>query len=479
MIAFEEINIKRLEDYDRLMAKINETHIDIDTLNRIKKNVGLNADTVLVEYPYYDSEYLSNYYAHYSQKFRHYDKACYRLHFEVGENYIGCMVLRPTLGDTKMGKTFLDPKYLLHNDAYLILGINKMHIYGQEQKIECFPWKKQETDISCCAHTATWTILKYFGNKYSNYMDTTIGSIVEKVQNDWGRKTPTIGLTPSQVSDIFKSYDYSPVILAGKNIGLMDEILAYIESGIPMVGFLNLAPNNHAVSIVGHGAIDYGILNNNDTINQLVDPRSGVILHTKLINTLYVMDDRLFPYVEIPKGLAEERFSGEYGLAQLDFVVVPLYSRMQFSYREVYNRMIAWLKKGELDFGVHPICRIYITSTNSLKREALQNEEMDLTLKGVLLSLSMPRFVWCIDFADKESYMAGKTSGRIIVDTTSATSEWNPWILRHDAHRIQYKDYDENCTYVIKQSVKPYKLYVNNLKYVSGGRGDDEIKNRV
>ena len=37
----------------------------------------------------------------------------------------------------------------------------------------------------------------------------------------------------------------------------IEEVMAYIESGLPMVGFLY--PIRHAVSIIGHGLMDKNI----------------------------------------------------------------------------------------------------------------------------------------------------------------------------------------------------------------------------
>lgn len=466
MIKFSEIQIHNKNDYQELKKQIKSTHIDNFVIERLEKYLGIKCDTVLVEYPYYDSDYLSNYYSHYAQKFRKYDKACYRVHFEFKNEYIGYTVLRPTSDETKFGKTYLNPQLLLKNKAYLMLGDFKAHIHGQEQLIRCFPWKRQEGDISCCAHTATWSVLKYFGNKYKNYADTTIGEIVNAVKNDRGRKTPTLGLTPNQVSDIFKEYDFSPLIIGKDNdLFFIDEILAYVESGLPMVGFFNIAPNTHAVAIMGHGEINYDMLVE-PIMQEIVDEKSGVILNTKLIKSIYVMDDRIFPYMEVPKDLPTISDDVKYSMFQMDYAVIPLYSRMQLTYKDVYNRMITWVKSGELKFGDRPVCRIYITSSNSLKQSAMNSDKMNKYVKDVLISLSLPRFVWCIDFADIDSYKKNLITGRIIIDTTSATMEREPWILQHDSNKLKYKDYDNDARRImqIECEIEPYDMYIHNLQ---------------
>ncbi len=467
MITLHEVDIYELKDYEKILLEDRQDLLDDDVIDALKKHVGLKANKVIVEFPYYDNEYLSNYYPHYSQKFKVFSKECCRLHFENESSYLGYVTIRPTPGDTKFGKTFLSPNAFVSGKAYLMLTRYNAHILGQKREIECFPWKKQENDISCCAHTATWTILKYFGNKYNNYADTTIGEIVSRVKNDWGRKTPTMGLNPIQVSDILKEYGFSPLIIGkdSSDYTAADELLSYVESGLPVVAFLNMKPQNHAISIIGHGEVDLCAL---DSFPE--DYQSGVILSTRLIKSVYAMDDRIFPYVEVPKDLPDSSSGVSYGLPQLDYAVVPLHFRMQLSYKDIYNRLITWVKNGELNYGKRPVCRIYLTSSNSLKERAFANDSMNEILKEILLTLPMPKFVWCIDFADVESYKEGLTTGRIIVDSTSATLEEEPWIFRHDSSIIQYKDQDVigKDYYQINTEVKPYDIYINNLTLIEG-----------
>lgn len=469
LIQIKIQTITSLGDYDDLFEIVPAHLINKEVIDCLKKYVGMKCDTIKVEYPYYDSDYLSTYYGHYSQKFRNYKKSCCRLHFEKNEDYYGYITLRPTIKDTKLGKSYLSPKLLVESDAYLMLSKYSAHIYGQTFEIECFPWKRQQTDISICAHTATWTVIRYFGNKYKNYADTTIGSIVDKVENDWGRKTPSLGLNPVQISDVFKQYGLSPLILGGEkrtDYSLIDEIVAYVESGLPMVGFL--AVPKHAISIMGHGKINYELLENQQMVEEITDKETGLIPHARLIESLYVMDDRFFPYMEMPVGLPTKESGLDYGLNQLYYAVVPLYSRMQLAYSDVYSRLTTWIKAGELNWEEKKVCRIYITSANSLKRETFLCDSMAEELKEIILTLSMPKFIWCVDLAGIDNYKHHLTSGRIIIDTTSASWDSESWILRHDSEIIQYRDFDKNPDVILekKAEIEPYEMYKNNLHLI-------------
>lgn len=321
------------------------------------------------------------------------------------EEYYGYIVLRPTVVGTKFGRTLINPRILINEKAYIALYDFKAHIAGNTMSISSFPWKSQETDISVCAHTATWTILRYFGNKFKNYADTTIGEIVNVANNDWGRKTPSIGLNPIQVSDIIKKYGFSPLILqCEKELDdkFIEEVMAYIESGLPMVGFLY--PIRHAVSIIGHGLMDKNILDDPILVKSVMDSEIDVVPHVKLVSDLYVMDDNLFPYKKMMLGWADSQGDMRYGAAELKYCVVPLYLRMQLVYNEVYARFKTWMKERVMDWETPCVSRIYITSANSLKSEALQTIGMNEQLVEVILNLSLPRFVWCIDLANFQEY---------------------------------------------------------------------------
>ena len=465
LIEFEELLIEKLEDYDKLYEHVGAEAIDDKVVKTLKDFLGIHCKKIVVEYPYHDKDYLSTYYCYYSQKFRHFSKKCYRLHI-MGEEeiYYGYIVLRPTVKGTRLGTTYLSPKPLLDENAYLMLAKYETHIMAKKREIRCFPWMKQEVDISVCAHVAAWTILRYYGNKYHNYADTTMGAIVQNIKGNMGRKTPSNGLTPVQIADLFQNYGFSPIIRGGMkevNNQFLDEMIAYIESGIPIVGFIS--PKQHAVSIVGHGTIHYDLLRDPVSLYKLKDEKTGIILHSKLIYSLYVMEDNYFGYRKVPRDLPTISSDVDYNLFEIKFAVIPLYEKMQLVYNEVYERYVSLVESGTMNWEDVKVTRIYMTSANSLKRETESNEQMCQELKTIILRLNMPKFVWCIDIAGIENYTNNLTSGRVIIDSTCSTYEKEPWILMHDGKQIRYYDEDENANYVVECDIQPYKIYTNNL----------------
>lgn len=483
MISFKCVQINSIDSYEKLGKRTeqnaNEEYIvepeliDAHAIDRIKRYLGNCCDEIKVEYPYYDRDYLSTYYIHYAKKLRSYKKVCCRLHIFFKDEYYGYITLRPTMKGTKLGKTFLKPEILIKDTAYLMLHDFKTHIVGNEMEISSFPWKSQETDIAVCAHTATWTVISYFGSKFRDYPDATIGELVDHTDNDWGRKTPSLGLNPVQVSDLLKNYNFNPLILQRntENMNIFfDDIIAYIESGIPIVGFLH-TPLKHAVSLIGHGQVRKEILDDVANINLLKDDEINGISHSRLIDDIYVMDDNCFPYRKISR-LPTRESDTIYGWNEFEYAVVPLYRRMQLTYSEVYERFRTWRKQKVMNWEEICIYRIYITSANSLKEKALDSKTMNSQLKDVILNMTLPRFVWCIDLSGVDNFKEGLTSGRIIIDTTASTMDAEPWLIRHDGERIDFVDVENNDNAsagkysVIQTPIEPYCIYENNLKKV-------------
>ena len=163
MIEFSELIIGSVEDYDKLYDYVGKEAIDDYAVETLKRFVGTSCNKIVVEYPYHDKDFLSTYYCYYSQKFRSFPKKCYRLHIMgKDEVYYGYIVLRPTVKGTRLGTTYLSPKPLINEEAYLMLAKYEAHIMDNKCEIKCFPWMKQEVDISVCAHVAAWTILRYY-----------------------------------------------------------------------------------------------------------------------------------------------------------------------------------------------------------------------------------------------------------------------------------------------------------------------------
>lgn len=473
MISYRSVKVSG--DYNVLLGKspsgelfIDKKYIDDSVIKRFNKYLGDKVSKVIIEWPYYDHDYLSTYYIHYSKKFVNYPKYCYRLHFiSKSEEYAGYTILRPVMRGKKLGRTYIDPSLLIDDTAYLLRGTYKAHFNGTEYTIDAFPWMMQDTDITICAHISTWTILNYYGNKYSKYINPSMADIVEKVNENWGRKTPSIGLTPIQVSEVISKFGFYPIIRGGNKdnlINLLDETMSYVESGIPVIAMSE--SRQHAFSIVGHGKIIKDCLDDESWINKCKEPKTNFILHSRLFKEVYVMDDNSFPYRKI-KRIASSSDDIQYGMGEISYVVVPLYSRMQLEYHEVYHRFIGLAEYSDMKWQGIRVVRIYITSSNALKQYYKNMDDISLELKNIILKQNMPRFVWCVDTSERLEYKEGLVSGKVIIDATAGTRDIEPWILMHDTEKIRYYDVSMDQRQEVNNiNIVPYKEFVHNLDVV-------------
>ena len=324
--------------------------------------------------------------------------------------------------------------------------------------VNVFPWMYQKTDISVCAHVATWSIIRYFGNKYKNYADVCMGDVIQKTPEYMNRKVPSKGLNLLQIPEILRQFGFSPLVIqqiTGKENEFYEELIAYIESGIPLIGVMT--KKQHAVSILGHGSINYTLLNQKTG--------QGLISNSELINSVIINDDNYLPYIEVTKkSLPSQNSLASYNIEDIDYAIVPLYDRMQIEYGVVKTRITDYINTGNLDYISDKVVRIYITSSNSLKKKTLKSDTMNNELKNIIIHLNMPKFVWCVDISSIDEYKNSLNSGRIIIDTTACTFENEPWLLIHNNSDITYKD-DGNW---MKKSISidPYKMYENNLREV-------------
>lgn len=484
MIHARIINIESENDYDQLYSYIPSTHVDCSTIEELKCYIGNRADRIIIEYPYADRDFLSTYYIFYSKKFRSYEKSCYRIHFFDKLMYYGFVTLRPTISGTRIGRSYIEPSLLVSGKAYVMWGAYKVNLLGNEIFVNAFPWMHQETDISVCAHASVWSIVRYFGNKYRYYPDWTMGQIVTHIKNARGRKIPSTGLSALQICEVLQDAGFSPIIRESKNNYFLDEILSYVESGIPVIGMSSSSA--HAFSIIGHGETDMSIFSDDSRLSHICETykhngkkfETDVILSSKCIKTLIVNDDNVFPYRTIPLTISDMiGTDAQYCAANIDAVVVPLYDKMQIVFNEVYNRFLILNesqqcdRKSAMHWPTPKVARIFITSSNSFKEKCIvpdHEHPMPKDIRNLILRMNFPKFIWCIEIYKVSDYSDGIVSGMIIIDTTACSSDSDPWLFMHDSRRIKWIN-ERGKVDIMDMSDEfiPYKRYINNLNEVN------------
>lgn len=91
MISYTGIEING--DYSKLMGNhpttgerlISEKHIDNVVIETFNKYLGDLISKIIIEWPYYDQDYLSTYYLHYAKKFRKFSQVLLSTSFYIAE----------------------------------------------------------------------------------------------------------------------------------------------------------------------------------------------------------------------------------------------------------------------------------------------------------------------------------------------------------------------------------------------------------
>ena len=243
MISKEIILVSAEADIDLLWTMIDREHLDREATEKIKRIlhrfIGEKLSLV-IEYPYYDCDYLSTYYIYYAKKRKKHAKECYRIHLVKGDDtYFGYFVLRPS-SINKVARAYLRPD-VCFDEAYLILTYYTVNYMGQETEVAAFPWISQETDVNVCAHVALLTVSRFFGNRFKNYADRRMGDIVCDAPRMTNRSLPTESLCGFQISEILRKCGFTPLVLkrAG-DVKFNQAVLSYVESRM-IIAFLTKA----------------------------------------------------------------------------------------------------------------------------------------------------------------------------------------------------------------------------------------------
>ena len=458
MISINIVEIAVPDDYDKLEPLVPDDVYNIKAvIQELKGRIGTSAKKVVVEYPYNDHDYNSVYSSYYTKQHKARPKECYRFHFFAGgetdqENYRGFVVIRPSFINSSIGRAQLDPRLLVSTGSAFIMQSNRFsaNLAGERFDVSSFPWMAQETDVAICAHSAVWSIIRYFSQKYPHHQQLILDDVVQKAPIYLNRKIPYDGLNFFQISSILSQAGFHCLFLAKEIHGdeVLNNVKIYIESGIPVIA--GIKRRQHAVVLVGHGRVDHAKLNGS---------ASSYTLSTSLIDTLIAIDDNYLPYVEV--GAADN--CGGYNISDIDYAVVPLYEKMFLPANIMLSKVTSLIDKGGHGFPANPVLRPYLTSSRSLKKRASESGDMPDTLKELVLAVEMPKFVWCVDICTEDEFKQGLCSSRVIVDATAGTYDPNPWLLIHNDNRTTYYDRLDQAWRFKTEPVSPYQIYRNNL----------------
>lgn len=471
---------------DELFSVIPVNCYDQRTREFLQNQIVPKCSLITVEYPYYESDYLSTFYLYHVQKFQPISKACCRLIlYDTNGEYVGYISLRPIAAERKISRTYLSPQAfapsnykdlpanLQGRSFFVIWGKYKIHVGGDEGTVSAMPYMQQEGDVAVCAHVALWSVLRFFSSRFHNSKDYTMGEIVSLVPSPQVRKIPSRGLTVEQISTVLTEAGFSTIIIRRNSryendYDFFSEVITYLDSGIPVIAFSREL--SHAVVLCGRVETNKEIFNDSISMNseslktrlnllsEAPESESDrkLLFDSSFVDCVLVNDDNKSPYFAISRfPNADSKQIGLTSFSQIDFCIVPLYKRMHLSYSDAKN-IVSLLcsdtkylwddNTGNEKSKEYLIIKINIASSNTIKEYIKNNvveENIPVELNN-LLNIPFSRFLWMAEISTISAYRDRCCTGIILLDSTCSVTDPNVCLALAD---------QQKCEFVLSQPV--------------------------
>ncbi len=287
------------------LPKLSKPFLTQDGLRRLQKCLGGCTKSVVIERHYIDKDYRDTFSNYHSKRFTTPNARCLRLHFfkkrivrkdlrksnSLQRSYCGYSVIRPTRPHC-LGRTLLDPVKLGYSHGGVCLCDEHLSVQGVTLSVRGFPFISQDADVTVCAQSALWMVIRYFSNRYPMYPETYPYQITQLTRNySTGSLTPSEGLTDWQMADALRQIGLSPVIYERQSYPKDFEhiMYTYVESGIPILA----STHDHVVACLGHFS-DY-----TKTVNTKL--KKFRRLKSSFFNQGFIInDDNAIPYQRLP-----------------------------------------------------------------------------------------------------------------------------------------------------------------------------------
>jgi hypothetical protein len=450
----------------------------------------------VLESPYVDRHYRDTYYSYYSSKFKKIGRDCIRVHifhekitkddlldksadFEK-KKYRGFFIIRPII-QYILGRSFISPEAFKENTFVCCLAKDRVSLMGNDFTVYGFPHVSQDTETHTCAESSLWSFIEYYGSKYSQYKSLLPSQIIKGLQDDIEhRLLPSEGLTEIELAKCLQNNGFQCNIYSIHNIvnnNIFNRMLQiYIESGMPLLLFMENKRDGHAILVIGHEYDE--IYNIKDHPFLKFAPWVDVSFYQK---KLVFIDDNMPPYqiadISEPTAHYPDPKFKEMVITQY---IVPLPGHVFLVAEKAYALMKEILNTKGMSLeetGEKWVTRLLLTNNRSfknfinnadiiIKSGKITCKKMPRSVKEKLLHLAMPRYIWLCELYRVQNYSKndGYCSGLLILDATSdgkslASVLW---------YTIDKKQFTHN-NIVWDEKYKPIEMftmgcYRNNLK---------------
>ena len=469
---------------------------------QIEQLVGLLRDNIncYFEYPYVDKVYRDSYYKYYSTKHNSTKRNCARVSFfsptinmddfrnsdsikNLDKNFYGYITIRPTLPNS-IGRTMLSPKaYKVYNFRCCLTNSNVV-INGVKLHIDAFPHSSQDGETLTCAETTIWSVMEYFGMKYPEYKPVLPSKIIAALSNySYERQLPSRGLTAEQISFALKEFDFGTRLYSLREEENNEDNAAYpknefrrllgyyVESGIPLIASVENNLLGHAIIIMGHNVINHSNIDLSKHEFTEVIPSSDKILlydYADFIEDYVVIDDNMPPYNQVPFEDPTYNYNDtQFKDCTIKNFIAPLYHKIYLEAGGARELMISYLENFNHQLpGKKIILKLFFTSSRSFKAELNEKINIGEEANEIILSSTMPKFIWVGIFTNLKLLKQSKANGLVVLDATESNTEDSRILMVSPESITTYNSQkDINNKYnVIETNINTFNIFANNLK---------------
>lgn len=428
----------------------------------------IGAQTLLVQESVRDPDFLAEHEAFYSKQHRVIPRLCSRLHafaapmpvhpqdeplrarnvLEFLDNltgpnrqYLGFVTVRP-LRHAPVGVSILLPDR--ESDVTCHEGF-PVHIAGRDFQICGTPYLQQDNAVGACAQASIWislrTQMKREGNTAYNPADLTRAATRYMA---FDRVFPgRQGLIIEQMLEAIRSSGHDPLTLAcpptPPSLGpsapqVIEQVMPYVESGLPVIATLFPPGGGHAVVCIGRQFAAKAAVDSTRVMGPL-----GIRyrLASDWVTALVMHNDNTGPYLPIKSG--DPLSATPYCLEHAKNLIVPLPQAVHMTAKEAEQTALKALayvcvlhsqydtkKPVRYTPEIDIVLRTFLVRRHAFRRWALIDNELDPALKDWYRTIELPRLVWVVELHDAQLFNPQDLDtrsriGEVVLDASADT----------------------------------------------------------
>jgi hypothetical protein len=392
----------------------------------------LRAESIVIEDPYTDADFLDDYTAHYARCFADYKRRCKRVHFfrrtftdsevrallrrclskeeqqALQRDYLGFVVARP-LPRTIVGRTILRTLDDEARRRFPATRTYRANFFGVELKVEGLAFQEQDSVLAACATVALWSAFHKTADLFEGTAVPTPAVITRSATQSvhYGRPIPQHGLRVEEMCAAIRSLGLDPEAVDLKrtsDVPLVSLIYGYLAMGLPPILIVEIPGLGwHAITLVG-----YSIQEKRQRAEEVPGNRQIIPMAGLRIDKLYGHDDQIGPYSRLavldpaccgaPAGALKSNWKDAHGqpFVYPVAVIVPVYNKIRLKFPEVQK----WLMPLEAVLAaIRPPTLaaewdVHLILSNDYKKQLQGDKIVSDDVKESMLLAQHPRFWW-------------------------------------------------------------------------------------